>query len=199
MLNLKSENVKSCVSLLANNIRAENIEYKSYIDLYSGTDNIQNIHNLNNTVIYGRRGSGKTHLLRALQEKMIIELGETRSFPVYIDIRRIVPLLSSEHSSHEVNSILIFKYLMQELALSLTSNIGQILNLNEFDHQYSQILKIKELNLLENFQKIYLEFDGRKFNKPTTLTVSEEEIKSLSGTGKLSKSPEVSLSTDVKK
>ncbi|MBF4285815.1 ATP-binding protein, partial [Vibrio anguillarum] len=56
MLNLKSEAIKTCVSGLADNVRAENIEYESYIKLYSGTENILNINNRNNTIIYGRRG-----------------------------------------------------------------------------------------------------------------------------------------------
>ena len=80
MLNLKSEVIKACVSGLADNVRAENIEYESYIDLYSGTENILNINNRNNTVIYGRRGSGKTHLLKALQEKISIELQNHKNF-----------------------------------------------------------------------------------------------------------------------
>ena len=96
MLTLKSEQVKICVSSLANSVRAENIDYKSYIALYSGAENINNISNINNNAIYGRRGSGKTHLLRALQEKLISEFDSNRIFPIYIDLRRIIPLLSSE-------------------------------------------------------------------------------------------------------
>ncbi len=174
MLNLKSEAIRACVSSLANNVRAENIEYESYIDLYSGTENIVNINNRNNTVIYGRRGSGKTHLLKALQEKISIDLQESRNFPIYIDIRRIVPLLSAEQGSQEINSILIFKYMMQELAHTLIVNVHHICGINEFDNKNDHIIKIKELSLIEKFKSIYLEFDGRKFNKPTSLTVSEE-------------------------
>lgn len=56
MINIKSDEIRNCVSKLANNVRAENIEYDSYIDLYSGSENISNINNVNNNVIYGRRG-----------------------------------------------------------------------------------------------------------------------------------------------
>ncbi|NAW97695.1 ORC-CDC6 family AAA ATPase [Vibrio sp. V23_P3S9T160] len=197
MLNLKSEAIKTCVSGLADNVRAENIEYESYIKLYSGTENILNINNRNNTIIYGRRGSGKTHLLKALQEKIAIDLYSNKNFPIYIDIRRIVPLLSSEQGSQEINSILIFKYLMQELAHTLILNINHICGINEFDSVNDQVLKLKELDLLDKFKSIYLEFDGRKFVKPTSLTVSEEEIKSLGGSAKISRNPELSAKKDL--
>ncbi|MBF4285821.1 ATP-binding protein, partial [Vibrio anguillarum] len=146
---------------------------------------------------YGRRGSGKTHLLKALQEKIAIDLYSNKNFPIYIDIRRIVPLLSSEQGSQEINSILIFKYLMQELAHTLILNINHICGINEFDSVNDQVLKLKELDLLDKFKSIYLEFDGRKFVKPTSLTVSEEEIKSLGGSAKISRNPELSAKKDL--
>ncbi|WP_076540119.1 chromosomal replication initiator DnaA [Shewanella sp. UCD-KL21] len=199
MLNLKSEAIKACVSGLADNVRAENIEYESYIELYSGAENINNINNRNNTVIYGRRGSGKTHLLKALEEKISIDLQTHKNFPIYIDIRRIVPLLSNEQGSQETNSILIFKYLMQELAHTLYLNIKHICDINEFDNKNGHLLEIKGRSLIEKLERIYLEFDGRKFNKPTSLTVSEEEIQSLGGAAKLSKSPELKVKSDSQK
>lgn len=68
-LNIKNSEIKEAISKLANVIRAENIETKNYLDLYVGEDALESIDNVNNQVIYGRRGSGKTHLLKALQEK----------------------------------------------------------------------------------------------------------------------------------
>lgn len=188
-MNLKSTEVIECVSKLANNVRAENIDYDSYIDLYSGIENIQNINNRNNTVVYGRRGSGKTHLLKALQEKIISDFYKDRVFPIYIDARRIIPLLASDSSTPEITGILAFKYLVQEIALSLVENISQIVGLNEFSRSDEHIAKIKELDLLDRFQKIYLEFDGKFFTKPSNLTVSEEETRSLDGSLNISKSP----------
>ncbi|HBO2743319.1 TPA: ATP-binding protein, partial [Pseudomonas aeruginosa] len=133
MLTLKSQKIKNCVGQLSNNVRAENIDYSSYIDLYSGTENINNINNINNTAIYGRRGSGKTHLLKALQEQQIGELSEKRNFPIYIDLRRIIPLLSKEKNSPDSEAILIFKYLTQELAHCLALNSASLINANELD------------------------------------------------------------------
>ncbi|WP_312299933.1 ORC-CDC6 family AAA ATPase [Stutzerimonas nitrititolerans] len=189
MLTLKSEKIKTCVGQLSNNVRAENIDYKSYIELYSGTENIHNINNINNTVVYGRRGSGKTHLLRALQEQLIIDFQERRNFPVYVDLRRIIPLLPSDKSSPDSAAILIFKYLTQELAHTIATNLSFIYNINELDSNYNLSLSAKTEKTLDIFKKVYLEFDGKKFKKPSSLKVSEEEIKSLGANGTLSSSP----------
>ena len=189
MLKINSKQIRDCVTSLANNVRAENIDYNSYLALYSGIENISNINNINNTVIYGRRGSGKTHLLRALQEKLNAEFQVKRNFPTYIDLRKIIPLLSSERNSSDVDAILIFKYLIQDLSHNLATNTPHLLDINEHDPVNHLAIKTREARIYENFKKIYLEFDGKNFKKPTTLTVSEEEIKSLGGTGTISATP----------
>lgn len=189
MLSLKSEKIKSCVGQLSNNVRAENIDYKSYIELYSGTENINNINNINNTVIYGRRGSGKTHLLRALQEQLINEFPQKKNFPVYVDLRRIIPLLSSDKSSPDTEAILIFKYLIQELAHTIATNTAFLADLNELDEKNNLALSTKSEKVLGIFTSIYLEFDGKKFKKPSSLTVSNEEVRSLGANGTLSANP----------
>lgn len=199
MLKISSSEIRTCISKLADNIRAENIEYESYLKMYSGEENILNIDNKNNTVIYGRRGSGKTHLLKALQENIMNRFSDDKVFPVYIDARRIVPLVPSSESSSEINSILIFKYLMQELSHNLAVNVNTIYDLNPFDSSssFSRDMWKEEINNL--FQGVYLEFDGRTFSKPTSLTVSEEEVKSLSGNGGLSSSPKLEVSGKIER
>lgn len=199
MLKIYSPSMRNCISRLADNIRAENIEYESYLKMYSGEENISNIDNRNNTVIYGRRGSGKTHLLKALQENILNRFSDDRNFPVYIDARRIVPLVPSSESSPEINSILIFKYLMQELSHNLAANIDTIYELNQFDGSSSFSRQTWESEISELFKGIYLEFDGRVFSKPTSLTVSEEEIKSLSGGAAISKSPSLEVKGNIER
>lgn len=199
MLKISSPSMRNCISRLADNIRAENIEYESYLKMYSGEENISNIDNRNNTVIYGRRGSGKTHLLKALQENILNRFSDDKNFPVYIDARRIVPLVPSSESSPEINSILIFKYLMQELSHNLAANIDTIYELNQFDGSSSFSRQTWESEISELFKGIYLEFDGRVFSKPTSLTVSEEEIKSLSGGAAISKSPSLEVKGNIER
>lgn len=199
MLTLKSKKIQTCVGDLSNNVRAENIDYSSYIDLYSGTENISNINNINNTAIYGRRGSGKTHLLRALQEQQIKEFKEKRNLPVYIDLRRIIPLLSKEKSAPDAEAILIFKYLTQELAHNLAVNAAAIIGANELDPANKLAISTTSERTISIFKKIYLEFDGKRFTKPNSLTVSEEEVKSLGGAANISATPSINAKIDTSK
>jgi len=191
MITIKSKQIKDCVKHLANNVRAENIDYKSYLELYSGIENIENICNLNNSVVYGRRGSGKTHLLRALSEKILENYSSKRWFPIYVDLRRIIPLIPNEIDSPESNAILIFKYIIQEISHSVYINIFQIYGYNPFSDENKADQKKKTLSGI--FSRIYLESDGTKFKRSKELTVSEEEKTSLSGSGAISSSPSLSL------
>ncbi|EFP2011247.1 ATP-binding protein, partial [Salmonella enterica] len=59
-MKLKDQKMQAVIKSLANNIRAERISHDSFLSIYSGYENISNIKNIMNSVIYGRRGSGKT-------------------------------------------------------------------------------------------------------------------------------------------
>ena len=198
MHDLNHADVRRCVKRLADNIRAENIEYSSYLDLYSGAENIENIDNRNNTVIYGRRGSGKTHLLKALQERIFNGFDESRNFPVYVDLRKIIPLLASDQADADVDAILTFKYLIQEIAHTLACNAPVLMGLNEFDPNQQGAIRARQDSLQEIFTKIYVEFDGQRYTKPSSLTVSEEEVRSLNAGAKISPAPEAKVDASIK-
>ena len=68
---LKEEALQESVLKLKNLLRAEYNTTNNYLDYYAGKDNLRNVNNIINQVIYGRRGTGKTHLLKALQELYI--------------------------------------------------------------------------------------------------------------------------------
>ncbi|MBP4044455.1 hypothetical protein [Chromobacterium violaceum] len=192
MINIKSDIIKDSIGKLANNVRAENIDYENYLELYSGEENIRNVNNINNSIIYGRRGSGKTHLLKALQEKINTSFSEERRYAPYIDLRRIIPILPSENMPPEARAILIFKYIIQELSHQILQNVSAFHGLNEFDNNQHTIQEDKKNRTIGLFKKVYLEFDGERFSKPSTLTVAAEEVNSISATASLSAKPELS-------
>ncbi len=178
MLTIKSKEITKIINKLSNNIRAENLNFDSFISLYAGEENISNIDNINNTVIYGRRGSGKTHLLNALKERLSEDFNSSRNIPIYIDLRRIIPLASAYDENKEAEAILIFKYIVQNVSLALAENLNYIFGTNEFDQNQILSSKVNHENLATQFKEIYIEFDGKKFSKPSeSLNVSEEEIK----------------------
>ncbi len=52
---------------------------------YVGTAFLGMLLNKRNQVIFGRRGTGKTHLLRRLQDELVARLGELGVVPAYVD------------------------------------------------------------------------------------------------------------------
>lgn len=191
-MKLTDVKLQEVIKSLANNIRAERINYGSFLEIYSGYENISNIKNIMNSVIYGRRGSGKTHLLKALSEVILEEFPEKRIFPIYLDLRRIIPLLSSDGLA-DVDAILIFKYIMGEISYGLYENLDFILEINEFDSSKSLLKDINGKLVSDYFSKIYLEIEGRTLRKSTDLKVSEEEVRSLNTGLDISKDPRVTI------
>ena len=183
--------MRRCIKKLSDNIRAENISYPSFLDLYSGHENLENIENKNNTVIYGRRGSGKTHLLKALEER-INSRGEGRDFAVYLDLRRIIPLLPSDTMDAEVAAILIFKHILQEVAVRMADDSAWMLGVNEFDQASDSVVAASNSRLADLLGRLYVEYDGRSYSKPARLEVTREERLSLSAEIKASASPSLS-------
>lgn len=94
-LRIRNTEVAHSVEDLDNLIRAEYNTTHNFLEYYAGKDSIGKVSSVKNQVIYGRRGTGKTHLLRALQETLMAN-SETKCFPVYIDVRSYKPLLNDE-------------------------------------------------------------------------------------------------------
>lgn len=92
---IRQTEVRLCVDSLDNNIRAEYNTTSNFSEYYAGKENLAKVCNIKSQAIYGRRGTGKTHLLRALQEQLIGN-NENCFFPVFIDVRRFKPLLTSD-------------------------------------------------------------------------------------------------------
>ena len=68
---IKNSKVIKSINKLDGFLRAEYNTEKNYLDYYAGQETIDKVNSIKYQVIYGRRGTGKTHLLRALQEKLL--------------------------------------------------------------------------------------------------------------------------------
>ncbi|WP_337880087.1 hypothetical protein [Rheinheimera sp.] len=135
--------------------------------------------------------------MRALSEKLLDNFKEKKYFPIYIDLRRIIPLIPKEIESPESNAILIFKHILQEISINCYTNVNSIFGYNPFSDK--NISQQKTDKLFEQFSKIYLEFDGTTFRKSKELSISEEETNSLKTSALLSVTPSATLSADSDK
>ena len=107
---IKDYKVKEDILKLKNVIRAEFIEDNNFCDSFAGKELVQQIENKMPQIIYGRGGAGKTHLLRTLQEKLSSTKG---NLPIYIDIRKIKPLMNEDIPVYY--ALILFKFIFMEI------------------------------------------------------------------------------------
>ncbi|ENK0555391.1 hypothetical protein AB2T19_000130 [Clostridium botulinum] len=193
MLDLYDVKVTEVIKQLANILRAEQNEQGNYLNLYANQETIDYINNLSNQVIYGRRGTGKTHLLKAYQELLINDYESKKWLPVYIDLRKLLPLISQENYNSEDFSVIVFKCIIQEILDMLIKNLKFIFALNIFTKE-SMIEKLKRDKLIEIFQNVNYEFDGMDFKKLGNFELSEQEVKKVSSSLELGKALKALLS-----
>ncbi|MBZ6005499.1 hypothetical protein K1514_06335 [Paraclostridium bifermentans] len=194
MRDLNDDEVKNRINKLSDVIRAEYIDDDNYLELYAGQEMIQSINNIKNQVIYGRRGTGKTHLLRAYQELLVETFNNDKRFPIYIDLRNFLPLMSENNTNTVEFSILIFSQIIKEIITNLVENINFIYGLNEFD-RWPKAAKNKKEELISLLGRCNYEFTGRNFKKLDDIELSSEEVNKIAGSLKVSKE----LGADISK
>lgn len=191
---INQERIKKAINKLANVIRAERSDSESYYKIYADKSIIDRLVNRNNQIIYGRRGTGKTHLLFALSELIFSnnKNGETKDFPIYFDLRRYLPLLTSSSSVSSENAILIFQTLINETVEELIKNFKYIFDISDLSNpslfEQVRLEKIKEL-----LKKLNIEFNGREFKRLGNIEFSKEEINNIATSLNISQDPNFSL------
>lgn len=198
---INSDEVNEAINKLSNNIRSERSDVEDYLLLYADKNILTRLDNSNNQIIYGRRGTGKTHLLFAFHEK-IIKKNEaenlTSKFPIYIDLRKFLPLFSANSSPNVETSIIIFQNLLNEIVSKIIDNSKYIFGINEYGKlskiEQERIAKINDL-----LKRINIEFDGKIFKKLGDFQFSVEEQKKITKSLNLANNPSFSISDDNEK
>jgi energy-coupling factor transporter ATP-binding protein EcfA2 len=182
-MNIRDKQTKQLIGKLADVIRAENISVANYLELYVGEDVIDSINNVNNQVIYGRRGSGKTHLLKALQEKINFLQDSDQRLSIYVDARSILPL--SGQASAEVVAFSVFQSIVQSIVDAFSKNSKAVFGRNN--------LVVKNLDITSQIQtdlrKLNLEIAGRSIKRLGTIVISERNTEKRSKSLVINKPP----------
>lgn len=176
MMNIRDKQTKQLIGKLANVIRAENINIANYLELYVGDDVIDSINNVNNQVIYGRRGSGKTHLLRALQERINKDFQNDRRLCIYLDARSILPSIKA--ASPEDVALMVFQAIVQSFIDSFSINLE-----TSFGKQIATDFRIKfkvelDSRVQESLTKVNLDMTVKGLKKIGAAGIIEDRIKS---------------------
>lgn len=186
--------VRDTVTSLANIVRAENIASESYLDLYVGEDALENIGNINNQIIYGRRGSGKTHLLKALQEKVNKSFEANRQIAVYIDARKILPHSESNSLTSEQVAQIIFRCIIQNAIDAFSENVRAIFGRDDIISLKADPLdKDAQAKISQILSNINLEINGKSIRRLSPISVTREEVRKGEINANLSTTPNLSL------
>lgn len=196
-LNLRDEEVIKSVALLEDFVRTEYNTTRNYLDYYADKGFINNVNNIKNQIIYGRRGTGKTHLLRALQETLVLEFDSKRILPTYIDIRSHKPLLQSDNPVYY--SLIILKELIIEILKSVFTNLHLIYRVNEYDKYGQQELIKKKEQLNGYLNEINYNFDGTTLTKIGELDFNVKEILKLAASLSIAINPELTMDIEKQK
>ncbi|WP_104370954.1 ORC-CDC6 family AAA ATPase [Desulfocucumis palustris] len=153
---IRSNDVSHCVGELDNLIRAEYNTTHNFLEYYAGKENLEKVYNVKNQVIYGRRGTGKTHLLKAMQESLVSDV-KNKYFPVYIDVRSYKPLLNDDNPLYY--SLILFKELSVELLRCAYENISFLYGFNDFEFSTKQLINAKKELILSYLKRFNATFD----------------------------------------
>lgn len=193
-IDIKSRRVQQSVSKLDGFLRAEYNSEKNYLEYYAGLETLDKVISIKDQIIYGRRGTGKTHLLKALQEKLLAD--DQKYLPVYIDLRTFKPTLESDNDLYY--ALIIFQEIVVEVLKCVYVNLDYLYR--EYTVEQQKIIidpqRRKISALLEKFNR---NFDGKSFTKMGETGFRVNEVKKLATNLKIAKIPELFGSKEVNK
>lgn len=192
-IDIKSERVQKSVNKLDGFLRAEYNSEKNYLEYYAGLEVLDKVISIKDQVIYGRRGIGKTHLLKALQEKLATN-DDKKYLPVYIDLRVFKPTLENDNDLYY--ALILFQEIIIEILKCVYDNLGYLYK--EYNADQQKIIiepqRRKISILLEKFNRY---FDGKSFTKIGETGFKVNEVKKLATNLKIAKIPEIFGSKEV--
>ncbi|MDC4251939.1 DnaA/Hda family protein [Clostridium perfringens] len=183
-INLYDNQISDIINGLSDVIRNDYISDNNNLQLYVGKEIIKSIDNKKYQVIYGRRGTGKTHLLKAYKEMLLNNFKQDKIYPIYIDLRRFLPVISNVNQNYVESAIIIFMNIVREIVDVLVRDVNFICDINKFNKLFfKDERKINSLKcLLKQFQ---YDFDGKAFEKVSEFDLSTEDVEKLEGNMKI--------------
>lgn len=191
-MNIRNGSVKASITKMDNFVRSEYNKTKKFLDYYAGKDVINKINNVKNQVIYGRRGTGKTHLLRVLQETMLDNYSQDRRLPIYIDMRNVKPFVSNDNPVYY--ALVVFKELALEFLKTIFENIDIIYDVDPLNVNHNAYIFEKQKRISKFFNEFNYKLEGNTFTKIGDIDFTINEIKTISQKITVSKEAALELS-----
>lgn len=179
-LDVFDANVCKSINDLDGYLRAEYNTDINYLEYYAGEEILKNVSSIKYQVIYGRRGTGKTHLLKALQESLLEK--EEKYLPVYIDLRKYKPMLEDNNDLYY--ALIVFQEILVEILRCIYENVEYIYREYKADEQF---IESKRSNIRDLFHKLNRNFDGQSVSKMGEVGFKISELKKVAASLNLSK------------
>lgn len=169
-LDVFDANVCKSINDLDGYLRAEYNTDINYLEYYAGEEILKYVSSIKYQVIYGRRGTGKTHLLKALQESLLEK--EEKYLPVYIDLRKYKPMLEDNNDLYY--ALIVFQEILVEILRCIYENVEYIYREYKADEQF---IESKRSNIRDLFHKLNRNFDGQSVSKMGEVGFKISELK----------------------
>lgn len=184
------------VNKLNAQLKAEKASSNSYIVRFADNAKYNTFKSSANNLLKGRRGMGKTHMLKLLEEELDKKLNEDRKLGVFIDLRE-VKSSTFNNETPATESLECFRRFL----LELTNKIYEKLNLDIGSNKLNRFLlpitkENRRINKLKNLKKTILKYtnDGKSWSLLDKEDETRTSKKTNSVQGKLSDKPELSPS-----
>ena len=135
--------------------KAERLPEDSFLELYVGHDVLRNMDCIDNQIIWGRRGTGKTHLLNAFTQKINND-PESNKMAFYISLDNIAaesPIdltFSSDEEKMKYYSRKTFVTFVSALVEQIIASYESILSCKYFYNEYSNEYRREKTRRIEN-------------------------------------------------
>lgn len=171
-MNLKSESMVQDINKVSNSLRSEDIR-DNYLELYAG-DILNQVHSIRNQIIYGRRGTGKTHLLKALEELFNKTRHTNKVYPIYIDLRNVATVKSDTIHNHQLQAYIYFNNIIKRIIENIDLHLDFIVN-PLYQLSGSELGYIRS-SWKASLNKLNMILQGNKVQKPGDFVVDSEII-----------------------
>lgn len=172
VMNLKSESMVQDINKVSNSLRSEDIR-ENYLELYAG-DILNQVHSIRNQIIYGRRGTGKTHLLKALEELFNKSRHSDYVYPIYIDLRNVATVKADTVHDHQLQAYIYFHNIIQKIVEDINMHLDFIVN-PVYQLSEAELRRIRS-SWRTSLNKLSMILQGNKVQKPGDFVVDSETI-----------------------
>jgi len=185
--------IKNCVTNLASIIRAERNRGLKPLATYAEPALIDRFINVTNQVIFGRRGTGKTHLLLAVKEKLENSFPQNENVVVYVDLSKVIPIIEETEENKTEYSLLVIQSIMDEVINCVTDNIKKVYGVGFFGNATTAESPKKQqlYDLLSIFNKELIE--GREIKSLGKYRFSKEDVDNLNSSLSVSATPKLDV------